>query len=568
MNKRSVAWITIFVLLLILSSCGSEPDPDPTSLDAFYSTRDENQPDPVVPDELIVFGPSDQIDQLLTLTEFTRVAAAPKASINQEYVLINIGNLTVEDALEQIQTVVIEANLVDINSGKNYLMAAPWDVEGTPWDVEGTPWDVEGTFSDGNQPDVDGDSNESEGFVLKYPVSSGSTETVNHDLPWQHWAFQKGGPIESGIPFGIHLFEGDGTRTVTETGEGIRVIIYDTSPFTETGMITPQGLTTAIEVRNAGTVLPDVDLANTDNYTHTVEHGLFVAGLVHFVAPDAEIELVKVLNNQGVGNLYTLTTELEQLLIDNTGTEGNVDLNNVVINLSLGFHPEAIGVAVDEEFSNDVIVNEFHEQLKAISEAGAVIVSAAGNHSSEFLPENSVQSILESAPNYSDAFTIEKQVATMNPMFPARWEESVSVSGYSRGQLACFSNADENSIMAPSGNGYQGNPQPAEDGGKPVVSVCQSPREVCENLGLDYNCQYSMVSITTRGFGQWVGTSFGTPIVSGITALVLEKCNQDELLSAENVRTFLFEQYTEADQGPPNRLDINRILNIKGCPSG
>lgn len=587
MLRKFKIFSSLFVFLFLMASCGPvdewiSPHPDSIpqesySLERFYSTRDPGQPDPIIPNELILFGPQNQLFALSNLfgseefegfelidpPEFTE---AQEENVSDSFMLIYTGDKSEEEALAEIKTLTEndESAFPDLEVGKNYLVAAPWEVEGSPWEVEGSPWEVEGS----------GVGEVGDGFILEYPVSSGSEETVPHAIPWRQWAFQKGGPEPETEdappvdPWGIHLFEGNGTRTVEQTGEDIRVFIYDTSPFTESGEVTPGGFTTSIQVRNADTVLPDIEISNTDNYTYTVEHGLFVAGLVHFVAPNADIELVRVLNNQGVGELYTLTTELDKLLADNTDTDGNADLNNVVINLSLGFHPEVKNVD-DSEFSDEEIVKAFRTQLEVISEAGAIIVAAAGNHSSEFLSVNSVKEIREKAPNYGDFFAFENGIDTMDSMYPARWATTISVSGFGtnlRG-LSCFSNADDNSIMAPSGGGYQGEPQLVEGEEKPTVAICQSPRELCEGLGLDYNCQYSVVSTTTRGYGQWAGTSFGTPIVSGIVALVLEKCNQNEDLFSQTIRNFMLNQYKAEDQDPPNRLDVNRIMNERSCPS-
>src|SRR6266542_2849482 len=72
------------------------------------------------------------------------------------------------------------------------------------------------------------------------------------------------------------------------------------------------------------------DGVSDDNYLMS-DHGLFAAGIVRDVAPTADIRLIRVLNDYGVGDLLSLTRVMSQLpqLI---GTDG---ITRIVRNLSL-----------------------------------------------------------------------------------------------------------------------------------------------------------------------------------------------------------------------------------------
>src|ERR1700730_4582375 len=69
-----------------------------------------------------------------------------------------------------------------------------------------------------------------------------------------------------------------------------------------------------------------------------VDHGLFIAGIIHDLAPKATIECIRVLNDFGVGTFETLTTALQHInnRMSETGDQkGDLFGKPVVINLSL-----------------------------------------------------------------------------------------------------------------------------------------------------------------------------------------------------------------------------------------
>ncbi len=71
-----------------------------------------------------------------------------------------------------------------------------------------------------------------------------------------------------------------------------------------------------------------------------VDHGLFVSGLIHLAAPGAQIRLVRVLNDYGIGSLQGILAGLQTL----AAHPEKLDIpqgSPVVVNLSLGFGPPA-----------------------------------------------------------------------------------------------------------------------------------------------------------------------------------------------------------------------------------
>ena len=200
----------------------------------------------------------------------------------------------------------------------------------------------------------------------------------------------------------IGLFDDDGNRLVENEGEGIRIAIFDTSPFEgvvgwDEQEFSCQGQPAPLTVfhpplapspncpgydRYSGDSLEDQDISN---------HGLFVAGLVHAVAPSSEIYLIRVLEDDGCGSLSGINSSI-QSFIDKTLQEKGT-LEGTVINLSLGVHhpskPTRYGLPAE--------VVSLQRILKAAVDQGAVVIAAAGNDAHMDVPT----SAMEYPANYS-----------------------------------------------------------------------------------------------------------------------------------------------------------------------
>jgi hypothetical protein len=75
-----------------------------------------------------------------------------------------------------------------------------------------------------------------------------------------------------------------------------------------------------------------------------VDHGLYISGLIHEAAPKAQIRLIRVLNDYGIGDLQSILIGV-QTVAGNPDTVSKllkIDANhNIVVNMSLGFGPPA-----------------------------------------------------------------------------------------------------------------------------------------------------------------------------------------------------------------------------------
>ncbi len=208
------------------------------------------------------------------------------------------------------------------------------------------------------------------------------------------------------------------------------------------------------------------------------DHGLFAAGLVHAVAPDSSIHLVRVLNDYGCGDLWTLTSAVNEFAAQQA-QQGRLD--HVVLNFSLGVHQPR---DLDKLGWPPEIVS-LDQALHNASSRGAVLVAASGN-----------DSYASRAPR---------------PMqLPADWPYVIGVAASSQTpQRACYSNLGD--VTAP-----------GADGRLSAGDACEPQAHRCDPA--DAGCPLGLVSLATQsktGYRFWVGTSFAAPLVSGQAALLL-----------------------------------------------
>jgi subtilisin family serine protease len=300
--------------------------------------------------------------------------------------------------------------------------------------------------------------------------AAGSSAAAGAEF-WKQYALgQRGIELMTGSPTPLRMIPFEGAR--------VRVGVFDTSPFSlgvgvtrtleEIDWISP---TLALDLRHppasytwpAPAIPADVS-----------DHGLFVAGLVHAVAPQSSITLSRVLDTYGQGDLYTLTRELHAF--NREVIAAGTSLDGAVINLSLGVHPPPNAAALG--LPPDIIA-----LLTAIQGAdgfGIVVVAAAGNDSN---------------------------LASVAPLqLPGAYPSVIGVAGSSaqRGR-SCFSNSGD--IAAPGGNG---------------VGASCTPPSPCPPACANQPISIVLPGAGESGYAYWPGTSFASPLVAGAAALVLD----------------------------------------------
>jgi len=239
-------------------------------------------------------------------------------------------------------------------------------------------------------------------------------------------------------------------------------------------------------------------------------HGLFVASLVYAVDPSSEIHLIRVLNNSGCGDLYTISKAIHGFV---EWSDKN-HFQKTVINLSLGVHvPHA------SRMINPDVLGALPPQVAALQTAiyeafrfGAVIVAAAGNDSANLSDAQRMQ--------LPAGYTLKTSAGYVKIVVGV----AASNSNMEEVQRSCYSNRGD--VAAPGGNGGDG----FDEQGNPVSCVARASTwmETPEPCNAMINCGYGVVglSVPTREnnfpIGLWSGTSFSTPLVTGLAALVLK----------------------------------------------
>lgn len=331
------------------------------------------------------------------------------------------------------------------------------------------------------------------------------------------------------------------------TGEGVTVFVLDTLPAEQqiqqaaqsagNNNVLLQGL-----VENAVfnyDLLSDDEAANPQQLVVTgkditgklegfpmPDHGMFVAGIVHDVAPAAKIECIRVLSNYGVGELNTLAGALSDIHI-RMSTGGDLESQPVVINLSLLVMPPENETCVPEftpEIKQHVRAELSHLLGKLIADK-AVIVASAGNDSD---PRDTMMN-----PNgvrywarYPAYFAYDSEYP-LHDIIPVG-----AING--QGQDASYSN-----YPGPQGVATYGGeiPTVTSQGNSSATQVAMPPDAL---RGVYTSPVYPALSpddpapITSpQGFHEypapnsyawayWSGTSFATPIISALAARTLE----------------------------------------------
>ncbi len=246
------------------------------------------------------------------------------------------------------------------------------------------------------------------------------------------------------------------------------------------------------------------------------DHGLFVTGIIESIAPSANIEYVRVLNDYGVGDSSTIVASLEE--IHGRMLPGG-DLHNkpVVINMSLVMTPSDedlfmnwfgdsvnCGPDMHVQMMNDakLLRSPLQVAIQALAARGAVLVASAGNDS------NSID-----------------MPGRIGPRYPAAFPEVLSVGAVDRqGEMASYSNYPQ---LTPQHNGI------ATYGGGVPTKADITHDEVDAFIGLYSAPTYPALEATNpatpdspapnaNAWAYWSGTSFATPVISAVAARVLE----------------------------------------------
>lgn len=433
-----------------------------------------------------------------------------KSLVMQLYEIPDDSNLTVEGVIGQI-----EEEYPTIKADPNYLTRLSDQTRDPcirPMDGGGTGG---GPYGDPYIPDPE-----------KTNPATGINEVEQARLDFMNqWAF---GPDGIDLPISSNF-----------TGRGVRVAVFDTSPY-----------------RNRLPFLRWIRIAQPSSMwllgwdatgpTTVSNHGLFVAGLIHRIAPYSTIHMVQVLDNNGCGQLWVLNKALEDYTSRISRWSGN--LNRTVINMSLGIKME------DSQNRDDL--DALQAAIDDAYDRGAVIIAAAGN---------------DSPGIDEDGNTV---VDPMPMQYPAKYSNVIGVAATNKDRLrSCYSNNGD--VAAPGGDGrftVTNDDGTTEEKCEPRADTWNQPLglnsfPVCAS-NAPGNCPYIMISLAQTRNGlqyiYWSGTSFATPLVSGLAALIYQGSN-----SPDEVRDQIIDgaQSADSDLGA-GIIDICDSLGLSptSCP--
>jgi hypothetical protein len=257
------------------------------------------------------------------------------------------------------------------------------------------------------------------------------------------------------------------------------------------------------------------------------DHGIFISELIHHLAPNVKIVLLRNLNNFGVGDLHTTLFELQSIVNDpqQFGLSATTPIP-AVVNLSLDFGPSI------NCFSSDW--HQWHDQSDLVNGS-----TFSWHTYAESICQNrdvSQATIAADAPLYSTiGETLQAMASRQVPLtivaaagndsgdyahLPAGFCSVIAASAtvstkvpdnlLDHGQLAAFANFP----FWPN----QGCVKEPTNVNAPVGSYVPNGATFAYAQGVNLCSLYfqpNIVGATTFGLAQWSGTSFATGVVSG-----------------------------------------------------
>lgn len=473
-----------------------------------------------------------------------RAANVSSLTLGTGSLKVNLYQIKANSPLTDVVSVVKELNRVGnlrgVFADPNYLVAST-AVEGVPNPCASGPHGTGGSpFGSGADP-------------IAVPAQSLFEAQQAFRNQWALEHLGVGRVIQDSIEITSQSFKGN----------SVRVAVFDTSPFDHEPRIEESGSDTIREpigwiepnltlFLEREVVLPEIvrppspDESSDDSTAkHLNQHGLFVSGLIHALAPNSEIHLYRVLDDDGCGDLYTLVVALNNY-IQKVKSDGG-SYRGEVANLSLGLNRPLIMTSTQPttdtvelsytsgNLPTDWIVHycQYEKDLKDLPlldcfkliklmladpieslavtmqrafDAGIVVVAAAGNASWH-----------ENMPPLS---------ADLPAQYPTVL--AVAASNVNR-QRACFSNWGD--VYAPGGEGGLVKRDEGDENCWAVHGECKGGNCVNALIGLvDKNLEVPVEPDSTetekpfpQGYAYWSGTSFSTPLVSGLAARVLDK---------------------------------------------
>ncbi len=233
------------------------------------------------------------------------------------------------------------------------------------------------------------------------------------------------------------------------------------------------------------------------------DHGLFVAGIINSLAPHAELHLFQVLNRYGVGNLEIIGETLAKVF-------SQFEDNHLVVNLSLNYsiplekahtkqdktHTKLGWPLLADISGGELLKPEHAAWLNRATKPAELMCDMFYDRKS---------GIIAAAGNDWD----DQEPGSPRPKarYPAAFDHVVGVGALTRGSKGMLGKAANYSNLAD---------RPPKNG----ITTLGGEEGTGNGILGTYIGKFPDGSPNNNGWAWWSGTSFATPIISGLVAAV------------------------------------------------
>ncbi|HEX2513309.1 MAG TPA: S8 family serine peptidase, partial [Chloroflexota bacterium] len=281
------------------------------------------------------------------------------------------------------------------------------------------------------------------------------------------------------------------------------------------------------------------------------DHGLFATGIVHDVAPRAQIRLIRVLNDYGAGDSQVLLATLAALLGDEKLRP--TAARRLIVNLSLAvdlppgtdllrfWYPAAYqslkgrlarGLAQQTNPAPDIasvlagfpapgpqllrmlelLHLDLQETIATLRDQGVLVVAAAGNENRPPAPAG------QPLPPPGQPVSLPAPLPPPEPCWPARFDQVLGVAAVQGNQSAATYSNRGDVVTLENGLGvYGGEARPPAPGQPPRIPIPGRALEADAVRGL-YSAPALAAGKNETGWALWAGTSFAAPVITGLAA--------------------------------------------------
>jgi hypothetical protein len=254
------------------------------------------------------------------------------------------------------------------------------------------------------------------------------------------------------------------------------------------------------------------------------DHGLFVSGLIHDLAPGARIELRPVLNRYGVGDFRLLLQVLASVTANRSEQACPEPL---IVNMSLGFMPKpehlpwlwfGVNPPDDPDFVPDVPIRGQPRDRAWLAQHRSEVARTTGllhvgvERLFAYLLDNNCLGI--AAAGNDSLRRAEMGRPRLGPRVPARYETVLGVAATTAdpATAAPYSNVGEEFELGDHVSTFGGSITPDDEPLDGVIGVYTAPSFPRGNGRSAAELQ------NETGWATWSGTSFATAIMSGIVS--------------------------------------------------